>query len=126
MTSCFQELYYDPRHDDVAFIKENCQVSIGFRKTLLMLDKRNFYSFLLLVRKISKYSHVWNDPQVQSVMIATPCKELQLLVTHEELNRLQKMLETANELLSKIPEWRYSSLNATAGTMTENRKMAMK
>ncbi len=105
MTSFFRELYHDSRFDDVVFMKTNCQVGIGFRKMLLMLDKEGFYSFLLLVRKLTKSSHIWGDPQVQSVMIATPYKEMMLLVTPEELNRLLEMLETANELLSNIREW---------------------
>ncbi|MBX2922537.1 MAG: hypothetical protein KF746_10130 [Chitinophagaceae bacterium] len=116
MMNNFLELYHDPRFDDVVFMENNHRVGIGFRKMLLFLDKESFYAFLLQVRQTSENNHIWNDPQVQSVMIETPCNGLMLLITPDELDRLQKMLETANDLLNGIPEWQNPAITTAYAT----------
>lgn len=123
MINHFQELYHDIHFDDVVFMESSHRVGIGFRKILLLLNKQDFYSFLLQVRRISESNQIWKDCRVQSVMVETPCNELKLLITQQELNRLLKMMETANEFLSKLPEWNMPA-NTTSSTMADQRKTA--
>ncbi|MBX3255444.1 MAG: hypothetical protein KF862_14980 [Chitinophagaceae bacterium] len=105
MNNPVEILYHDIRYDDVVFLTNSHQVGIGFRKIMLMLDTNSFGSFLLQVRYTGENTHVWDDPNVQSLMIDTPCSNLSLLLTREELNRLYKMLEAANEYLRTMPGW---------------------
>ncbi|MBX3255432.1 MAG: hypothetical protein KF862_14920 [Chitinophagaceae bacterium] len=99
----FRLLYHNSRHDDVVFAEGN-RIGIGFRKTLLMLDRESFYAFLSLLRYTRENSSLGTEPAIQSLMVDTPCRELSLLLTREELDRLLKMLEAARECLDNVGE----------------------
>ncbi len=101
MLNNIQELYHDIVYDDVVFIEENFRAGLGFRKTLIMLAKENVYTFFIKIRQVKENKSIWESSVIQSVMIDAPCNGLSLLLNKEEMERLYKMLEIANNFFAE-------------------------
>lgn len=100
MNTSLEEIFHDVRYDDVTFL-DGEQITIGFRRVLLILSKEEFYTWLQLLRKAFD-NIVWEQTKNQTVLVNTSCPKICLLLNAAELKRLLTMLESTNNYFERI------------------------
>ena len=85
--------------DDNGYVIECMECSylrVCFSSTLLTLNKEDYSAFYDLVCW-KKESHIsMHDENTKCIVLATPCKSVQIILTEKELNDLYHMLQQAD------------------------------
>lgn len=85
--------------DDNGYVVECMECSylrVCFSSSLLTLNKENYQAFFDLVCR-KKESHIsMHDENTKCIVLATPSKSIQILLSEKELNELYYMLQQAD------------------------------